>query len=68
MSSSSWMIFVWLGMAILVLFLPAILSSWTGFAIALGLTLLVVWQAFRPRRAEQEDGPRAFPGKERAGD
>lgn len=54
MSSSSWIIFVWLGMAILVLFLPAILSSWTGFAIALAVSLLVVWQAFRPRRKRPE--------------
>lgn len=56
MSTSFWMTTVWLGVAVLILFLPYILSTWTGFAIALGLSVLVLWKAFAPKRGGKKGG------------
>jgi hypothetical protein len=51
------MMALWGGIAILILFLPSILSSWTGFAIALGLSALVMWKAFAPKRPRRDVEP-----------
>lgn len=50
MSASFWVTILWVGAAVLILFLPLILSTWTGFAIALSLSVLVIWKAFAPKR------------------
>lgn len=62
MSTSFWMTTLWAGVAVLILFLPFILSTWTGFAIALGLSVLVIWKAFAPRRGDRKDGQGKPPG------
>ena len=56
MSTSFWMTTVWLGAAVFILFLPYILSTWTGFAIALGLSVVAIWKAFAPKRSQGKDG------------
>ena len=56
MSTSFWMTTVWLGAAVFILFLPYILSTWTGFAIALGLSVVAIWKAFAPKRSKGKDG------------
>lgn len=55
MSTSVWVIAAWVGAAVLIMFLPAIMSDWTSFAVALGLAVLVLWKGFAPKRGGKRD-------------
>ncbi len=49
MRTSIWLFVAWGGAAILMVLLPFLMGSWTGFSIAIILAALLIYLGFRKR-------------------